>query len=154
MAYLVLNQCSYVVLDEADRMIDLGFAPQIEQILESMGGLLKSEDETEAYRQEREDLEKLGKVVPRHRLTAMFSATMPTEVERIAKRYLRHPAIVSIGDEDSGKNARIRQRIVFLNSAQQKEGALRDVIRGSPHDHKIIVFVNEKKHADGVGRLV
>ena len=46
MAYLVLNQCSYIVLDEADRMIDLEFAPQIEQILDAMGGLLKSKDKT------------------------------------------------------------------------------------------------------------
>jgi len=44
-AYLVLNQCSYSVLDEADRMIDLRFAPQIESILDVMGGSLKSEIE-------------------------------------------------------------------------------------------------------------
>jgi len=154
MAYLVLNQCSYIVLDEADRMIDLGFAPQIEQILDAMGGKLKSEDETEAYRQEREDLERLGKAVPSHRLTAMFSATMPSEVERIAKRYLRHPAVVSVGDRDSGKNTRIVQRVMFLSSPGQKEGALRDLLRRSHPREKIIVFVNEKKHADGVGRMV
>mmetsp|Transcript_9686 Transcript_9686/g.21845 ORF Transcript_9686/g.21845 Transcript_9686/m.21845 type:complete len:808 (+) Transcript_9686:109-2532(+) len=154
MAYLVLNQCSYIVLDEADRMIDLGFAPQIEQILDAMGGLLKSEDETEAYRQEREDLERLGKAVPSHRLTAMFSATMPSEVERIAKRYLRHPVVVSVGDQDSGKNARITQRILFLSSPGQKESTLRDLLRRSHPNEKIIVFVNEKKHAEGVGRMV
>ena len=68
--------------------------------LDAMGGKLKSEDETEAYKQEREDLERLGKAVPSHRLTAMFSATMPSEVERIAKRYLRHPVIVSVGDQE------------------------------------------------------
>ena len=154
MAYLVLNQCSYIVLDEADRMIDLGFAPQIEQILDAMGGKLKSENETEAYQQEREDLESLGKVVPRHRLTAMFSATMASEVERIAKRYLRHPVIVTIGDQDSGKNARIIQRVIFLSSPSQKESALRDILRRTRSDEKIIVFVNEKKHSDGVGRMV
>mmetsp|Transcript_5983 Transcript_5983/g.11704 ORF Transcript_5983/g.11704 Transcript_5983/m.11704 type:complete len:771 (+) Transcript_5983:122-2434(+) len=154
MAYLVLNQCSYIVLDEADRMIDLGFAPQIEQILDAMGGKLKSENETEAYQQEREDLESLGKVVPRHRLTAMFSATMPSEVERIAKRYLRHPVVVTIGDQDSGKNARIVQKVLFLSSPSQKESTLRDLLRRTRPDEKIIVFVNEKKHADGVGRMV
>jgi ATP-dependent RNA helicase DDX23/PRP28 len=78
-AYLVLNQCSYIVLDEADRMIDLGFAPQIESILESMGGLLKSEDEAEAYEQEVSDLNGIPFRVPKYRLTAMFSATMPAE---------------------------------------------------------------------------
>jgi len=154
MAYMVLNQCSYVVLDEADRMIDLGFAPQIESILDAMGGALKSEDETEAYRQEREDLERLGKAVPSHRLTAMFSATMPPEVERIAKRYLRHPAVVSIGDQDSGKNARIVQRVMFLSSPSQKERELRNVLGRCRSDDKVIVFVNEKKHAEGVGRQV
>lgn len=154
MAYLVLNQCSYIVLDEADRMIDLGFQPQIEQILDAMGAKLKSEDETEAYRQEREDLEILGKAVPSHRLTAMFSATMPSEVERIAKRYLRHPVVVSVGDQDSGKNARITQRVFFLSSSGQKENTLRDLLRRAHLNEKIIVFVNEKKHADGVGRMV
>lgn len=154
MAYLVLNQCSYIVLDEADRMIDLGFAPQIEQILDAMGGKLKSEDETEAYRQEREDLESLGKAVPSHRLTAMFSATMPSAVERIAKRYLRHPVVVSVGDKDSGKNARITQRVMYLSSPGQKESALRDLLRRSRPGEKIIVFVNEKRHAEGVGRMV
>ena len=162
MAYLVLNQCSYIVLDEADRMIDLGFAPQIESILEAMGGKLKSEDEKEAYRQEEEDLELMTRtkeesgtdVIPTHRLTAMFSATMPSEVERIAKQYLRHPVIVTIGDRDSGKNARITQKVLFLSSPSQKENALRDLLRKSRSEDKIIVFVNEKKHADGVGRMV
>jgi ATP-dependent RNA helicase DDX23/PRP28 len=42
---LVLNQCNYVVLDEADRMVDMGFGDQVVTILEAMGGLLKNEDE-------------------------------------------------------------------------------------------------------------
>jgi ATP-dependent RNA helicase DDX23/PRP28 len=158
MAYLVLNRCCYVVLDEADRMIDMGFAPQMESILDAMGGLLKSENETEAYQQEQEDLQKLlgpEKALPKHRLTAMFSATMPLEVERIAKRYMRHPAVISIGDQDSSKNSRIVQRVIFLSSASQKENALRGLLLQPKYlREKVIVFVNEKKHADGVGRMV
>ncbi len=154
MAYLVLNQCSYVVLDEADRMIDLGFAPQIDSILESMGCSLKSENEKTAYEEEQEDLAKLSVSIPKRRLTAMFSATMPAEVERIAKNYLRHPAVVAIGDEDSGKNARIVQRVLFLSSVAQKEKSLQEIIRRSDFNEKIIVFVNEKKHAEGVARMV
>jgi ATP-dependent RNA helicase DDX23/PRP28 len=155
MAYMVLNQCSYVVLDEADRMIDMGFAPQLESILDAMGGSLKSEKEEEAYRQEKEDLQIVNQSVPRHRLTAMFSATMPPEVERLAQRYLRHPAIVSVGDQDTRKNARIEQRIIFLGSPHQKEQALIQQLQMPQFRHeKVIVFVNEKKHADGVGRIV
>lgn len=156
-AYLVLNQCCYIVLDEADRMIDLGFAPQIELILDAMGGLLKSDDPEEAYEQEVNDLNHLNECVPKYRLTAMFSATMPPEVQRIARQYLRHPAMVSIGDgaDGSGKNQRIEQRVVFLSSPAMKEKALRDVIvNQTTYSDKVIVFVNEKKHCDGVGRMV
>ena len=131
----------------------MGFAPQMESILDAMGGSLKSENEEETYKQEQEDLRTNG--VARHRLTAMFSATMPLEVEKIAKKYLRHPAVISIGDQDSGKNARITQKIMFLSSASQKERALEGLLRDSRFlREKVIVFVNEKKHADGVGRMV
>jgi len=155
-AYLVLNQCSYIVLDEADRMIDLGFAPQIESILESMGGLLKSENEKEAYEQELADLKGITERVPIHRLTAMFSATMPAEVQRIARKYLRHPAVVNIGGTGGGgKNKRIHQTVLFLSSPSMKDKALRDVIsRRTRVSDKIIVFVNERKHTEGVARTI
>jgi len=135
-------------------MIDMGFAPQIESVLDAMGAALKSDIEQEAYDQEKEDLHTND--VPKYRVTALFSATMPMEVERMAKKYLRHPAVISIGDKDSGKNARIVQRVIFLSSPSQKERALRDILSRSAYrrDDKIIVFVNEKKHADGVARMV
>jgi ATP-dependent RNA helicase DDX23/PRP28 len=80
------------------------------------------------------------------------------------KKYLRNAAIVSIGGQDEGKNARITQRIVYLSHPSQKEKALRDILdnnskqrRHYPNYHsmdKILIFVNEKKHADGVSRIV
>jgi ATP-dependent RNA helicase DDX23/PRP28 len=121
--------------------------------LDSMGGRLKSENETEAYAQEMEDLQKAD--VAQHRLTAMFSATMPMEVEKIAQEYLRHPVVISIGDKDSGKNARIIQKVIFLSSASQKENALREQIMNPRFlREKVLVFVNEKRHADKVGKIV
>jgi ATP-dependent RNA helicase DDX23/PRP28 len=118
-----------------------------------MGGAIKSEDEKETYRQEMEDLKTNG--VARHRVTVMFSATMPLEMERIAKRYLRHPSIVSVGDKDSSKNARIVQKLVWVANPEKKEEALRDLLRDPRFlRDKVIVFVNEKKHADSVGRMV
>jgi ATP-dependent RNA helicase DDX23/PRP28 len=127
----------------------------MELILDAMGGILKSENEEEAYQQELDDLQNTSHQVARHRVTAMFSATMPPEVERLARQYLRHPAIVSIGDKDSVKNARIVQKIIYLPSTDKKESALRDLIMDRRFvREKVIVFVNEKKHADGVGRIV
>jgi len=153
MTYLVLSQCLYVILDEADRMIDLGFAPQIESILNALGGLSKSEEENIVYEQELQDLNRQQQqnILPSYRFTAMFSATMPNEVERLAKQYLRHPAIVSIGDQDTSKNSRIQQRVIFLNSVSRKEQNLRDLLK---QNEKVIVFVNEKRQADQVGRFI
>ena len=88
-----------MVLDEADHMIDMGFEPQVHTILEAMGGLLMSEDEILLEQQRA-----LARGEACYRITAMFSATMPPAVEKLAKKFLRHPAMVCIDDEDSGKN--------------------------------------------------
>jgi len=157
MAYMVLNQCLYTILDEGDRMIDMGFAPQLESILNHMGGSIKSVNEKEAYEQEKADLKQIKSSfgLPKHRVMAMFSATMPAEVELIAKRYLRHPAVVSVGDKDSRNNARIVQNIIYLSSPSKKDEALRRLVLDPRFlREKVIVFVNEKKHADGIGRAI
>jgi len=145
--YLVLNQCNYIVLDEADRMVDMGFEPQVTAVLEAMGGLLKSEDEEEADRQ----VEQAKTGVALYRVTAMFSATMPPAVERIARSFLRHPATVKIGDDRSGKNKRITQHVVYCNE-QQKKSQLVDILRRAKSDDKFIVFVNAKKNCDIMAR--
>ena len=93
--YIVLNQCNYVVLDEADRMIDMGFEPQVNAILSAMpSSNLKPEAEDALL-----DLDSGVK----YRQTYMFSATMPPAIEKIAKYYLRQPAYVYIGDNSSSK---------------------------------------------------
>ena len=85
--YAVLNQCNYVVLDEADRMIDMGFEPQVVGVLDAMpSSNLKPENEDEEL-----DEKKI------YRTTYMFSATMPPAVERLARKHLRNPVVVTIG---------------------------------------------------------
>jgi ATP-dependent RNA helicase DDX23/PRP28 len=66
---------------------------------------------------------------------------MPTEVERIAKTYLRHPVIIKIGDEDTGKNKRIEQRVQFI-SESQKKGKLVDELRRLSGIEKVRVLWN------------
>merc|ERR1712070_1327430 len=80
-------QSSYAVLDEADRMIDMGFEPQVQGILDAMPSTnLKPEDESVELEADRV-----------YRTTYMFSATMPPAVERLAKKYLRSAVVVTIG---------------------------------------------------------
>ena len=148
--YLVLNQANYVVLDEADRMIDMGFEPQVHSILEAMGGLLKSEDEIEIAEQEAA----VHRGEACYRVTAMFSATMPPAVEKLAQRFLRHPAIVAIGDDESNKNKRIDQRVVYLKSDTQKRASLLELLTRKPRDDKYLVFCNEKKGCDSIYKHV
>ncbi|CAN0124462.1 unnamed protein product [Ectocarpus fasciculatus] len=147
--FLVLNQCNYVVLDEADRMIDMGFEPQVVAVLEAMGGLLKSEDEA----QMEAEIDNLKRGTALYRVTAMFSATMPPEVERIARTFLRHPAVIKIGDDDTGKNKRIEQRIHFITDGQKKK-YLMDELSHLGATGKAIVFVNIKKQGDSIGKYL
>lgn len=116
--YLVLNQCNYVVMDEADRMIDMGFEEQVLEVLDGMGSILKSENE---------DVAETQLSTQAVRVTAMFSATMSSEVERLAKTYLRHPVIIKIGDEETGKNKRIEQRVMFISEAQKKNKLIEEL---------------------------
>lgn len=78
---------------------------------------------------------------------------MPTEVERIAKTYLRHPVIIKIGDEDSGKNKRIEQRVLFITEAQKKSKMLSE-LKALSSAEKAIVFVNTKKQGDMIGNFL
>lgn len=82
-------------MDEADKMVDLGFEEDVNFILDSITTSLKSEDDDMAEYQERGDQV--------FRVTHLFSATMPVAVERIAKKYLRSFCYISIGDEGSAK---------------------------------------------------
>ena len=93
--YLVLNQCTYVVMDEADRMIDMGFEPDVQKILDRMPVSNLKPDTDDA-----EDAEMLLRnfnTKHKYRQTVMFTATMPPSVERMARNYLRRPAVVYIG---------------------------------------------------------
>ncbi|CAG8790088.1 35046_t:CDS:10, partial [Gigaspora margarita] len=81
---LVLNQCTYVVMDEADRMIDMGFEADVNVILDALP-VSNVKPDTEEAENPIESLKRSGRK-ERYRQTVMFSATMPPAVERLAKR--------------------------------------------------------------------
>uniref|UniRef100_A0A667WGZ1 Probable ATP-dependent RNA helicase DDX23 n=1 Tax=Myripristis murdjan TaxID=586833 RepID=A0A667WGZ1_9TELE len=142
--YLVLGRCTYVVLDEADRMIDMGFEPDVQKILEYIPVTNQKPDTDEA-----EDPEKMmmnfesGK--HKYRQTVMFTATMPPAVERLARSYLRRPAVVYIGS--AGKpHERVEQKVLLMSEGEKRKKLLEVLARG--FEPPIIIFVNQKKGCD------
>lgn len=116
-----LNQIQELVLDEADHMFDLGFLPQMEAIL---------------------------KAVPKERHTMMFSATMPSAVERLAQRYLKDPVKVDILPE--GKAAEGITHRLYMVEPENKKPALLALLHqelGST-----LVFTRMKIDADWIFR--
>ena len=148
--YTVLGQCNYIVLDEADRMIDMGFEPQVVAVMEAMGtGNLKPVDEAEEL--DGQALESgEGAVVSKYRTTYMFSATMPPSVERLARSYLRNPAVVTIGS--AGKTSDLIKQEVLWVSKNERDSKFELVLSRHPNT-QAIVFVNAKRSVDAVANL-
>ncbi len=115
---LDLTNLRTLVLDEADEMLRMGFIDDVERILQS---------------------------APAQRQTALFSATMPTEIKRITKAYLRDPVEVTIATHRSTAD-NIRQRY-WLVSGMHKLDALTRILEAEPFDG-MIIFVRTKLGAD------
>jgi ATP-dependent RNA helicase DDX23/PRP28 len=132
-----------VVLDEADRMIDMGFEPDVQKILDFMPVTNLKPDTEEA-----EDHTKLMEnfnTKKKYRQTVMFTATMPPAVERLARTYLRRPATVYIGSV--GKPTERTEQIVYMMGENDKRKKLMELLsRGL--EPPVIIFVNQKKGAD------
>lgn len=145
--YLVLNQCTYIVLDEADRMIDMGFEPDVQRILEYMPVTNIKPDSEDA-----EDASKLLQNYnskKKYRQTVMFTATMPPAVERLARNYLRRPAVVYIGS--IGKPTERTEQIIHIMGENDKRKKLMEILQRGV-EPPVIIFVNQKKGADVLAR--
>jgi ATP-dependent RNA helicase DDX23/PRP28 len=135
--YAVLNQCNYVVLDEADRMIDMGFEADVTGILDAMpSSNLKPSDENVDIEEDK-----------LYRTTYMFSATMPPAVERLAKQYLRRPVTVNIGSAGQATD-NVTQRVMVVKESEKKY-LLRQELEFAG-DTKAIIFVNSHKKCEDV----
>ncbi|KAF9091332.1 DEAD (Asp-Glu-Ala-Asp) box polypeptide 23 [Mortierella sp. AD031] len=149
---IALNQCTYVVMDEADRMIDMGFEADVNYILDALPVSSLKPDSDEA-----EDATKMTRAIDsnthkKYRQTTMFSATMPAAVERLAKRYLRRPAVVTIGTAGQAVET-VEQRVEMITDEHRKKNRMMDLLKGS-FAPPMIVFVNQKKGCDTLAKMI
>ncbi|KAJ2515343.1 mRNA splicing protein prp28 [Coemansia sp. RSA 1939] len=139
---LVLNQCTYVVMDEADRMMDMGFEDDVNFILSALPVSNRKPDDYEGSSAAGDGF--------KFRQTTMFSATMPPAVERIAHKFLRKPATVTIGTAGKAVDT-VEQRAEFVTGDEKRKQRLLGVLRSHSESPPFIVFVNQKKNVDLLG---
>ena len=111
---ILLNGCELLVIDEADRMLDMGFIPDIEEICSKL---------------------------PKSRQTLLFSATMPPPIQKLAAKFLNEPKRVEVA-RPATANTNIDQRLVEVRGDKKRE-ALRDILRHEEF-RNAIVFCNRK----------
>lgn len=167
-AWISLSQCRYVVLDEGDRMIDLGFEDQLLFILDSMPGSEAPSDlnskspfgggggRNHQSSTSKPSSSSTSSTSLSHRsserTTILFSATMPPPIEKIANRYLRNPVTIYVGDVGKAVE-RIRQNVEFYKSDAEKRNRLSSLLRFGPKP-PVIIFLNHKASCDSIGKMV
>jgi ATP-dependent RNA helicase DeaD len=121
---LVLHACRFVVLDEADEMLDLGFLEDVERILA---------------------------LTPSSRQTALFSATMPPEIRRLADQYLYDPVTIKV--KTATLTVDTVEQFALEVAARDKTDALVNVLEAERPD-QALVFVRTKIRADQLYRTL
>jgi ATP-dependent RNA helicase DDX23/PRP28 len=143
---LVLSQCCYVIMDEADRMIDLGFEDSVKTILDALPVSNQKPDTEEAENP-------LAMSQHAYRQTMMYTATMPSAIERIALKYLRRPATIAIGGVGEAVDT-VEQRVEMISGEDKRKKRLNEILSSGEFRPPIIVFVNIKRNCDAIAREI
>ncbi|KAJ4297224.1 mRNA splicing protein prp28 [Collariella sp. IMI 366227] len=146
---LVFSQCCYIIMDEADRMIDQGFEEPLTKILDALPVGNEKPDTEDAENPQLMSRYLGGK--DRYRQTMMYTATMPSIVEKIAKKYLRRPAIVTIGNAGEAVDT-VEQRVEFISGEDKRKRRLQELLNSGMFKPPVIVFVNIKRNCEMVAK--
>ena len=122
--YIKLNSIEIFVLDEADRMLDMGFINDVKKIIEKL---------------------------PSHRQTLLFSATMPSEITKLANSILTNPIRIEVSPEQKTVEA-VNQSVYFVTKGDKKKLLIH--ILKNENVESALVFTRTKRSADVVTRVL
>ncbi|XP_041475797.1 probable ATP-dependent RNA helicase DDX4 isoform X10 [Lytechinus variegatus] len=127
--HIGLGKLKYLILDEADRMVDMGFGPEIQKLIDHPHMPPKGE-----------------------RQTLMFSATFPPEIQEKAGMYLNDYLFLTVG-RVGGAASDIEQRVLSVKQYEKRE-KLMEILRDQNEDDRTLVFVETKRNADFLATLL
>ncbi|MBS1520565.1 MAG: DEAD/DEAH box helicase [Bacteroidetes bacterium] len=124
--HLVMKQLQILVLDEADKMMDMGFMPQINRILE---------------------------IVPRKRQNLLFSATMSDKVHQLSSNFLEYPTVIEVTPQATPAQT-VEQRLYYVPNVKTKINLLKYLLDNTEEIKKLMLFCKTRTVAEDVYKFL